>query len=85
MNLNFVSKWSRVPLLACALFALCTAGCSFQSTVGGQTLPSAYYITDDIQYFPAGPETRLPKLRRALADYRLEQEAIRSGYADDEP
>lgn len=24
--------------------------------VEGQTLPSAYYLRDDVQYFPAGPE-----------------------------
>jgi hypothetical protein len=84
MNLTFVvNKWSRVLLLVCASFVLCTTGCSFQSTVGGQTLPSAYYLRDDIQFFPAGAETRLPKLRRALAEYRLEQEAIRSGFAED--
>ena len=28
-------------------------GC--QVDVSGQTLPSAYYLQDDIQYFPAGP------------------------------
>ena len=30
------------------------AGC--QTTVGGQTLPSGYYLRDDVQYFPSGPE-----------------------------
>ena len=85
MNLTFVGKSSRILLLVCASFVLCATGCSFQSTVGGQTLPSAYYLEDDIQFFPAGTETRLPNLRRALDEYRLEQEAIRSGFADDEP
>ena len=85
MNLTFVGKSSRILLLVCASFVLCATGCSFQSTVGGQTLPSAYYLRDDIQFFPAGTETRLPNLRRALDEYRLEQEAIRSGFADDEP
>gem|GEM_PF-332240 len=32
-------------------------GC--QTTIGGQTLPSPDYLTDDVQYFPAGPEFRL--------------------------
>ena len=86
MNLTYViSKWSRVPLLVCASFVLFATGCSFQSTVGGQTLPSAYYLKDDIQFIPAGPETRLPNLRRALDEYRLEQEAIRAGFSEDEP
>mgnify|MGYP003340905689 CR=1 FL=1 len=29
-------------------------GC--QTTIGGQTLPSPDYLTDDVQFYPAGPE-----------------------------
>ena len=47
-----------------ALAALTLAGC--QVDVGGQTLPSAYYLQDDIQYFPAGPEFKLSKEAAAL-------------------
>lgn len=36
------------------LAALGLTGC--QVDVGGQTLPSAYYLSDDVQYFPAGNE-----------------------------
>ena len=32
-------------------------GC--QTTIGGQTLPSPDYLTDDVQFYPAGPEFRL--------------------------
>ena len=39
-------------------------GC--QVDIGGQTLPSAYYLQDDIQYFPAGPEFKLSKEAAAL-------------------
>jgi hypothetical protein len=39
----------------CAL--LFATGC--QVDVGGQTLPNPYYQTDDIQYFPPGPEFKL--------------------------
>ena len=85
MNLTFLNKWPSSMLLVCGLLICSTTGCSFQSTVGGQTLPSAYYLRDDIQFFPAGTETRLPELRRALDEYRLEQEAIRSGLADEGP
>jgi len=52
-------------------------GC--QTQIGGQTLPSAFYLRDDIQYFPAGPEELLPNQERALAEYRAEQKAIREG------
>jgi hypothetical protein len=34
-----------------------STGC--QSSIAGQTLPSPYYLYDDIQYFPAGPENKL--------------------------
>lgn len=47
-----------------------------QSNMGGQTLPSGYYLRDDVQYFPSGPEQQLPNLRRALEEYRVEQSGV---------
>jgi len=45
--------------LLLGLFSLCGAtGC--QIDVGGQTLPSPYYLTDDVQYFAPGQEFKLP-------------------------
>jgi len=32
-------------------------GC--QKPIGSQTLPSPDYLTDDVQFYPAGPEFRL--------------------------
>lgn len=55
----------RVMALAClGTSGLALTGC--QVDVGGQTLPSAYYLQDDIQYFPAGPEFKLSKEAAAL-------------------
>ena len=51
------------------------AGCTLQTTIGGQTLPSAYYLQDDVQFYPSGSEEQLPNLRRALEEYKLEQGA----------
>jgi uncharacterized repeat protein (TIGR01451 family) len=51
----------------------------------GQTLPSVHSGRDDIQFFPKGVESRLPNLRRKLAEYRAEQEAIQDGLQEDEP
>lgn len=48
---------------------------NMQTNMGGQTLPSAYYLRDDVQYYPAGPEEQLPNLKRALRQYKLEQDA----------
>jgi hypothetical protein len=50
--------------------SLAFTGC--QVDVGGQTLPSAYYLQDDIQYFPAGPEFKLSKEAAAQKAYKKE-------------
>ena len=39
-------------------------GCQFNE--GGQTLPSPYYLYDDVQYHPAGPEFKLSREAAAL-------------------
>ena len=56
--------------LAVACGGLGLTGC--QVDVGGQTLPSAYYLQDDIQYFPAGPEFKLSKEAAAQKAYKKE-------------
>lgn len=62
-----VRTTNRCPLLALALVAVAGIGLTgCQVDVGGQTLPSAYYLQDDIQYFPAGPEFKLSKEAAAL-------------------
>lgn len=67
-------------LLLGAALLLCgtSVGC-FQSSVNGQTLPSAYYLEDDVQYFMKGPETKLPNQIRALERYKADKEAERGG------
>ncbi len=57
-------------LATLALAGLASTGC--QVDVGGQTLPSPYYLQDDIQYFPAGPEFKLSKEAAAQKAYRRE-------------
>jgi hypothetical protein len=46
-------------------------GC--QVHVAGQTLPSAYYLSDDTQYFPKGPEFKLYREAAALRESQTEQ------------
>lgn len=58
-------------VLVAAAAGVSLTGC--QVDVGGQTLPSGYYLQDDIQYFPAGPEFKLSKEAAALKDYSDEQ------------
>ncbi|GIW98698.1 MAG: hypothetical protein KatS3mg111_2031 [Pirellulaceae bacterium] len=45
-------------------------GC--QVSVAGQTLPSPYYLQDDVQYFPAGPENKLANEAAALKKAQAE-------------
>jgi hypothetical protein len=65
-----VGAW--LTLVGCGLLASTSIGC--QSTVGGQTLPSAYYLRDDLQYFPAGPEFKLSRQVQAIEEYKLRQQ-----------
>ena len=54
-----------------ATVAIGVAGC--QSDVGGQTLPSPYYMNDDVQYFPPGPQMKLSREAAAQKAYNQEQ------------
>ena len=47
-----------------------STGC--QVSVAGQTIPSPYYLHDDVQYFPAGPENKLANETAALKAARAE-------------
>jgi hypothetical protein len=66
------ADWLRSALcgLALAGAALSTAGC--QGVYNGQTLPSPWYIYDDIQYFPPGPEFKLSREAAAMKAYQAE-------------
>lgn len=48
------------------LLSLATIGC--QSDYAGQTLPSAYYLSDDVQYYAPGPEFKLAREAAALKE-----------------
>ncbi len=47
-----------------------SVGC--QVSVAGQTLPSPYYLRDDVQYFPAGPENKIANETAAMKKARSE-------------
>lgn len=61
----------RITLIGVGLLATALTGC--QVDVGGQTLPSPYYMTDDVQYFPPGPEFKLSREAAALQERAQEQ------------
>lgn len=53
------------------LISLAITGC--QIDVGGQTLPSGYYLSDDVQYYAPGPEFKLAREAAALKEQSAEQ------------
>ncbi len=66
--LRFHAPWW---LLAVSI-AACTFATGCQVEVGGQTLPSAYYLTDDVQYYAPGPEFKLAREATALKAAKAE-------------
>jgi len=81
MKWNANRGWRGLMLAGCLSLSAVSTGC-FQTTVGGQTLPSAYYLDDDVQYFPMGPEQQLANQIRAMERYKVEQQGLsdQSGY-----
>ena len=71
-NKTILSQPALNLVFACGVLgaALISTGC--QSSYGGQTLPSAYFLDDDIQYFPSGPENKLQRETAALKAARAE-------------
>jgi hypothetical protein len=59
-------------MVTAPVILIAATGC--QVDVGGQTLPSPWFMTDDVQYFPAGPEFKLSREAAALkANHMREQ------------
>jgi len=72
MKSNQAKHWMRALLCGAGLLAItATTGCQVSS--GGQTLPSPYYTTDDVQYFPPGPEFKLSREAAAMKAYQADQ------------
>ncbi len=73
---SLTTRLASSLLLLSAIGATGLTGC--QTTVGGQTLPSGYYLRDDVQYHPSGPEFLLYNTERA---YQQRQELQDAGDA----
>jgi len=61
-------KRSTAILFAGLMMAVSLASTGCQMDVSGQTLPSAYYLTDDVQYYAPGPEFKLAREAAALKE-----------------
>lgn len=66
---------SIVLTLAAGFCLVSATGC--QVSLNGQTLPSPYYLQDDVQYFPAGPEFKLPNEAAAMRAAKAEEKLNR--------
>ncbi len=78
MNANSTSRRAfRCALWVTALGITAAASTGCQSSINGQTLPSPYYLQDDVQYFPSGPEFKLPREAAALRAARAEEKLNR--------
>ena len=67
------SFWRGLSVAILCPAAMLLAGC--QVEMGGMTLPSPFYLTDDVQYYAPGPEF---KLAREAAAMQEQAEAIES-------
>lgn len=77
MKTKATAGWFRLLLCSLTLAVpVLTAGC--QTSVGGQTLPSAYYLDDDVQYFAPATEFTLSREAAAMKAYKAEQELQRA-------
>ncbi len=65
------TSWTKAIVLGVGIAALSATGCQVQ--VGGQTLPSPYYLDDDVQYFAPGPEFKLSREAAAMKAYEADQ------------
>ena len=78
MKRESTSRWLRLTLCGLGLApSLNATGC--QVSVGGQTLPSPWYITDDVQYYAPGTEFKLSREAAAMKAYKAEQELQQAG------
>lgn len=63
---------AAAALIGLALSSVLAAtGC--QMDIAGQTLPSPYYLSDDVQYYAPGPEFKLAREAAALKEQSAEQ------------
>jgi hypothetical protein len=62
----------RVSLLGLGLLAgIGLTGCQIDQ--GGQTLPSPYYMHDDVQYYAPGAEFKLAREAAAIKEFNQQQ------------
>ena len=71
------SKAKHLIFKTCTVLAVAglsvLTGC--QSQIGGQTLPSPHYLTDDVQYFAPTGEMKLQREAAVMQEYQAQRDA----------
>ena len=71
------SKAKHLIFKTCTVLAVAglsvLPGC--QSQIGGQTLPSPHYLTDDVQYFAPTGEMKLQREAAVMQEYQAQRDA----------
>lgn len=65
------ARWACLATCLLAPLALAATGC--QSDYAGQTLPSPYYLTDDVQYYAPGPGFKLAREAAAMQEQKASE------------
>ena len=74
VNTSTSNRSGRLHLWAGGLLLLaCGASTGCQIDVAGQTLPSPYHLSDDVQYYAPSPEFKLSNEAAALAEQRAQE------------
>ena len=78
MERNIRNRWIIGGLMTVLASGALTALTGCQLTQNGQTLPSPYYLDNQIQYFPAGNEFQfqgeVDRMKREQVNRQLSQE-----------
>ncbi len=75
MKPDKINTWLSTLLCGIGLLLVVSStGC--QVSIGGQTLPSPYYLQDDVNYYPEGPEFKLLNEAESIQAYKAEQDLL---------
>ncbi len=68
------NRWRCVRALLLGVGATLTIGFTgCQSEYGNQTLPSPFYLDQEVQYYPPGPQMPLSREAAAIKAYNQEE------------
>ena len=75
MTKKLTRRLTFLTLTGCVVLG-CLGSIGCQTTRNGQTLPSPYYLENEIHYYPAGPE--FPLTQEALQMEKDEAEHLKA-------